>query len=64
MANEPTHGINSENADSEIEARRTALKKMGMFAAYTTPVVLGVLTPRKTMAASGAVSPPPIINIE
>jgi hypothetical protein len=36
----------------ESLARRDALRKMGLFAAYTTPVVLGVLTSRKTMAAS------------
>ena len=39
--------------DESVEARRNALRKMGLFAAYTTPVVLGMLTPRKAMASSG-----------
>lgn len=36
-----------------IEARRNALRKMGLIAAYSTPVVLGVLTPKKAAMASG-----------
>jgi hypothetical protein len=40
------------NIKDESLARRDALRKMGLFAAYSTPVVLGVLTSRKTMAAS------------
>jgi hypothetical protein len=36
----------------ESLGRRDALRKMGLFAAYSTPIVLGVLTSRKTMAAS------------
>jgi hypothetical protein len=38
--------------NDELLARRDALRKMGLFAAYSTPVVLGVLTSRKAMAAS------------
>jgi hypothetical protein len=41
----------SDTVDGSL-GRRDALQKMGLFAAYTTPVVLGVLTSRKAMAAS------------
>jgi hypothetical protein len=37
----------------ESLGRRDALRKMGLFAAYSTPIVIGVMTSRKTMAASG-----------
>jgi len=43
----------SKAPDESVEARRNALRKMGLFAAYSTPVILGVLTPRKAMASSG-----------
>jgi hypothetical protein len=46
----------AEQPDIKDESlgRRDALRKMGLFAAYSTPIVIGVMTSRKTMAASGA----------
>ena len=41
-----------KGANSEILGRRAALQKMGLFAAYTTPVVVSVMTSKKAMAAS------------
>jgi hypothetical protein len=35
------------------ETRRKTLKKLGLLSAYSTPVILGVLPPKKAMAASG-----------
>ena len=34
------------------EQRRKALQKIAMLGAYSTPVVLGVLAPRKALSAS------------
>lgn len=42
----------SSATETDSLGRRDALKKMGIFAAYTTPMVVGVLTSKKSMAAS------------
>ena len=52
MTNDPTKVEVTKVNDESVEARRDALRKMGLFAAYSTPVVLGVLMPKKAMAAS------------
>lgn len=42
----------SDQIEQPNEERRKALQKIAMFGAYSTPVVLGVLAPRKALAAS------------
>ena len=38
--------------------RREALKKLGMYAAYTAPVMLALLLPKKCLAESDCQFPP------
>jgi hypothetical protein len=42
-----------QQAPVDAEMRREALKKIGLFGAYTAPVMLGMLTSSKALAASG-----------
>jgi hypothetical protein len=48
MQIEPNESV-SEDA---MNARRDALKKMAIFGAYTAPVMLGMLSAKKAVAAS------------
>ena len=40
---------------SEEDTRREALKKMGKYAAYTAPIMLGMMEAAKAQAASGSI---------
>ena len=46
--------IDSNREDSRAgDNRRTALAKLGLYAAYTAPVMLGMMTAAKAQVASG-----------
>jgi hypothetical protein len=41
------------------EERREALKKLGIYAAYTAPAMIALLLPKKCLATSGDCEIPP-----
>jgi hypothetical protein len=51
----------TEDHPEPDEARRAALAKMGRFAGYTAPVMLGLLGATKARAQNGG-SPAPVIT--
>jgi hypothetical protein len=42
----------------DVEGRRSALKKLGLAAAYTAPLVIATTIPTKVAHASGSAPPP------
>ena len=49
----------AEERPEPDQARRAALAKMGRFAGYTAPVMLGLLGATKAAATDGSQPPPP-----
>ena len=51
---EPTKEIKAESENEpKTSDRRQALAKMGLFAAYTAPLMLGMMTSTKAQTVSG-----------
>ena len=48
----------SATDNSSEDTRRAALAKVALYAAYTTPVMLGMMTSAKAQVASGGIISP------
>ncbi len=48
----------SETDSTVGQSRREALAKMGLYAAYTAPIMLGMMTSAQAQVASGNTPPP------
>jgi hypothetical protein len=57
MSNDQNKVEGHDVREPSVQARRDAMRKMGLIAAYTAPVVLVALTPTKALRASGIAIP-------